>query len=74
MLYFMKVQNKKQTHRYFFYMWYIYVVPKSLGILSIKKGDTNKTDIEYQNQRTIGPVNARLISGPSISTKYTKPG
>ena len=25
------------------------------------------------NQRTIGPVNAHLISGPSISTKHTKP-
>ena len=26
------------------------------------------------NQRTNGPVNAHLISGPRISTKYTKPG
>ena len=26
------------------------------------------------NQRTNGPVNAQLISGPRISTKYTKPG
>ena len=26
------------------------------------------------NQRTNGPVNAHLISGPHISTKYTKPG
>ena len=26
------------------------------------------------NQRTNGPVNAHLISGPSISTKHTKPG
>ena len=27
-----------------------------------------------KNQRTNGPVNAHLISGPSISTKHTKPG
>ena len=27
-----------------------------------------------QNQKTNGPVNAHLISGPSISTKHTKPG
>ena len=26
------------------------------------------------NQRTNGSVNAHLISGPSISTKQTKPG
>ena len=26
------------------------------------------------NQRTNGPVNAHLISGPSKSTKHTKPG
>ena len=26
------------------------------------------------NQRTNGPVNAHLISGPSKSTKQTKPG
>ena len=26
------------------------------------------------NQRTNGPVKAHLISGPRISTKYTKPG
>ena len=26
------------------------------------------------NQRTNGPLNAHLISGPRISTKYTKPG
>ena len=26
-----------------------------------------------QNQRTNGPVNAHLISGPIISTKHTKP-
>ena len=30
----------------------------------------NKTN----NQRTNGPVNAHLISGPRISTKHTKPG
>ena len=27
-----------------------------------------------ENQRTNGPVNAHLISGPSKSTKLTKPG
>ena len=27
-----------------------------------------------ENQRTNGPVNAHLISGPSKSTKQTKPG
>ena len=32
----------------------------------MKKQQTN-------NQRTNGPVNAHLISGPSISTKHTKP-
>ena len=26
------------------------------------------------NQRTNGPLNAHLISGPIISTKHTKPG
>ena len=29
---------------------------------------------ELKNQRTNGPVNAHLVSGPSISTKHTKPG
>ena len=29
---------------------------------------------EIINQRTNGPVNAHLISGPSKSTKQTKPG
>ena len=29
--------------------------------------------VEYLNQRTNGPVHAHLISGPSISTKHTKP-
>ena len=28
----------------------------------------------YKNQRNNGPVNAHLISGPSINTKHTKPG
>ena len=28
----------------------------------------------YRNQRTNGPVNAHLISGPSINTKHTKAG
>ena len=27
-----------------------------------------------KKQRTNGPVNAHLVSGPSISTKHTKPG
>ena len=27
-----------------------------------------------EDQRTNGPLNAHLISGPSISTKHTKPG
>ena len=27
-----------------------------------------------RNKRTNGPVSAHLISGPSISTKHTKPG
>ena len=27
----------------------------------------------YRNQRTNGPVNAHLISGPSVNTKHTKP-
>ena len=27
-----------------------------------------------QSKTTNGPVNAHLISGPSISTKHTKPG
>ena len=29
---------------------------------------------KIRNQRTNGPVNAHLISGPRISTKFTKPG
>ena len=29
---------------------------------------------QLSNQRTNGPVNAHLISGPRMSTKYTKPG
>ena len=31
-------------------------------------------NISTKDQRTNGPVNAHLISGPRISTKYTKPG
>ena len=31
-------------------------------------------EITYLNQRTNGPVNAHLISGPSNSPKHTKPG
>ena len=30
--------------------------------------------VKMFNQRTNGPVNAHLISGPCISTKHTKPG
>ena len=33
-----------------------------------------KVMTEFINQRTNGPVNAHLISGPSISIKDTKPG
>ena len=29
---------------------------------------------EHQDQGTNGPVNAHLISGPTKSTKHTKPG
>ena len=30
--------------------------------------------VKKVNQKTNGPVNAHLISGPRISTNYTKPG
>ena len=41
--------------------------------LNLSCKDSNSE--ETYNQRTHGPVNnAHLISGPSISTKHTKPG
>ena len=36
--------------------------------LSISDGNNNSN-----NQRTNGPVNAHLISGPCISTQHTNP-
>ena len=33
-----------------------------------------KTDVKSLNQRTNGPVNAHLISGPTVSTKTSKIG
>ena len=35
--------------------------------------DTPRIVMVNKDQRTNGPVNAHLISGPRISTKYTKP-
>ena len=37
---------------------------KSASVNHLKKKITKRTN---------GPVNAHLVSGPSISTKYTKP-
>ena len=38
------------------------------------KSSNNNNNNNNNNQRTNGPVNAHLISGPCISTKHTKPG
>ena len=49
----------------------------SLHRLCIASTSCNRSNIAtkklkiYENQRTNGPVNAHLISGPSISTKHT---
>ena len=60
----MKIRGKlvlKQTN------YHLDVIPKIY-----LSSDT--TGIPLKNQRTNGPVNAHLISGPSKSTKQTKPG
>ena len=52
----------------------------SLHRLCIASASCNRSNIateklkKYENQRINGPVNAHLISGPSIRTKHRKPG
>ena len=50
-------------------------MPGSITIRETESITNKSTAREYNNnQRTNGPVNAHLISGPSKSTKQTKPG
>ena len=44
----------------------------NLGSLLYK--DVSVMSNKYKYQRTNGPVNTQLISGPGISTIHTKPG
>ena len=48
----------------------VYWFPNKLDGKGFKYG----IKIRKLNQRTNGPVNAPLISGPSINTKDSKPG
>ena len=49
------------------------IILKCVDIPFSHKDKIGKT-VGSENQRTIGPVNAHLIYGPSKSTKHTKPG
>ena len=45
------------------------------SVSNFRKLVLNNPNVDFINdQRTYGPVNAHVISGPRISTKHTKPG
>ena len=52
-----------------------YIKNATLGMLNLFQQSFKVINFNaFKNQRTNGPVNAHLISGPSKSTKQTKPG
>ena len=62
--------------RYPVYVVYKVMILKRWGIMNTNEPRLEKTYFlhVFENQKTNGPVNTHVISGPIISTKRTKPG